>query len=391
MMTIGQTLFIASALVSSGHYFAQGLSSQVVANSAPHVAASQIRSLLTENQYGSGTWGTRGDLMGLLVRLAFHDGATFDPGNSTAKTTGGSDGCVDLKSPENKGLQEAIDLLEPIHESVSDELSRGDVWALAANVMIEEAGGPPLEYRKGRIDADLPYGCAGQGTRHVGAETTSSEKTAQVLVDRLNLTHSQVVALIGAHVLGKATKENSGYEGRWVSENDKFTNAYFVDLVHKPWIQQTETVEGFGKRTTWQLFEDGNMALEEEIMLQTDVDLAYQTTGGFFCSRVGGTFRKDTSCPNATHGFSDHVRTFAANQSFWFSEFALGWSRLTSMTTANLECVMPSCETPREEDFPASSASSYTLVSFLRGASVADLGSAIATALSVSSFWWFLV
>jgi len=71
---------------------------------------------------------------------------------------GGADGCIDLDSPENKGLQEAIDILEPILQKVNsnnDEggvMSRADLWALAGNIMIEEAGGPSLEYKVGRVD-----------------------------------------------------------------------------------------------------------------------------------------------------------------------------------------------------------------------------------------------
>ena len=37
-------------------------------------------------------------------------------------------------------------------------LSRANVWALAGNVMIETAGGPVLEYKIGRVDADTCVG-----------------------------------------------------------------------------------------------------------------------------------------------------------------------------------------------------------------------------------------
>ena len=74
---------------------------------------------------------------------------------------------------------------------------------------IEEAGGPSLEYRIGRVDVN---DCADQGTRHVSAESKGSKEVERVFVDELGFT----VALIGAHVLGKATKEHSGYEG-WYS------------------------------------------------------------------------------------------------------------------------------------------------------------------------------
>ena len=120
---------------------------------------------IINHQIRSGTWGDRGDLMGLLVRLPFHDASTFWQNNIT-DATGGSDGCVDLDSAENNGLQEAIDILGPMRQKVNADvdvdvdvddggkLSRADLWALAGNVMIEEAGGPALEFKVGRKDAE---------------------------------------------------------------------------------------------------------------------------------------------------------------------------------------------------------------------------------------------
>ena len=158
--------------------------------------------------------------------MPFHDASTFRPNNNNNDTSlpvGGADGCIDLESPENKGLQEAIDILEPILQKVNsnnDEggvMSRADLWALAGNIMIEEAGGPSLEYKVGRVDTS---DCKGQGTRHVSSESKGSKEVERVFVDELGFTHREVVALIGAHVLGKATKEHSGYEGRFICAYD---------------------------------------------------------------------------------------------------------------------------------------------------------------------------
>ena len=216
--------------------------------SAAGIAAAHLRALALN---GTGSWGTRGDLMGLLVRLPFHDGATYNG------TDGGSDGCVDLQSPENNGLKEAIDLLETVRAAAAAQaagpgLSRADLWALAGNVMIEAAGGPALEFKVGRVDV---ANCAGQGARHVDAESRSSVRVAEVFVERLNFTHREVVALMGAHVLGRLNLANSGYEGQWVQRNDRFTNAYFADLLQKPWVRTEADVAPFGKRTTWRVFE----------------------------------------------------------------------------------------------------------------------------------------
>jgi len=116
-------------------------------------------------------------------------------------------------------------------------------------------------------------------------------------------------------------------------------------MIHEPWHVQTEVVEPFGNRTTWHRFE--SMQFQREIMLQTDVDLAFDTSGGF-CTRIGGNFIKGMSCPNATHGFSSHVRDFAMDEEAFLDEFTVAWAKLMSMTPEELECITPDCNTPQE-------------------------------------------
>ncbi|KAL7544503.1 hypothetical protein ACHAWF_007884, partial [Thalassiosira exigua] len=325
---------------------------------AAEAAAARIRALLSgPDGDGSGTWGDLADLMGLLVRLEFHDAITYDPDAGD----GGADGCVDLRSPSNRGLEEGIDLLEPVRlgegggEAYEGAiLSRADVWALAANIMIEAAGGPRLEYKAGRMDVDA---CEGHGARHIEAESQASAKISEIFVERLHFSPREVVALMGAHVLGRAKKINSGYDGPWVREPTKFTNSYFSDLVELPWVLTKTHVEPFGERTTWRRWIVlGN---QDEIMLQTDVDLAFDTTNktGTSCSRVGGVPDKALSCPLAKSAFSSHVVDFAANQTLWFDEFATAWAKLTSLTGESLYCVTADCKTPGSSgDMPSYSA-----------------------------------
>jgi hypothetical protein len=55
-----------------------------------------------------------------FVRLGFHD------------CVGGCDGCIFLDNPDNFGLQLPIDELVPVVEFYSSQLTRADVWVLAA-------------------------------------------------------------------------------------------------------------------------------------------------------------------------------------------------------------------------------------------------------------------
>ena len=94
-----------------------------------------------------------------------------------------------------------------------------------------------------------------------------------------------------------------------------------------------------------------------ESMLQTDVDLAFETTTGRRCSRVGGVYRRATSCLNATHAFASHVWEFAADEAAWLGEFEVAWAKLTSMTNAKLTCAVPGCKTPYYEKPPDTTSS----------------------------------
>lgn len=293
-------------------------------------AARRIHSLLPAGR------DDRANMMGLLVRLAFHDGASFDG------ITGGSDGCVDLASSENAGLAEGIELLAPIVSEVSPALSRADVWALAGNVMIQSAGGPKLRFLKGRVSNDT---CDGQGSRHANAELDHTH-IRSVFVDQLDFTERETVALIGAHVLGRAESSISGYSGAWVKDNDHFTNKYFKDLIDKRWVRLNPTQVAGSTRTTWQLT-NGGMDFGDEIMLNTDIELAFSTTR--FCGSAGGEACSEGDffcCQRASHGFSAHVDDFARDQDVWFQVFAEAWIKMTSVGCGSLECALDDCSTP---------------------------------------------
>ncbi|KAL3714735.1 hypothetical protein ACJRO7_006610 [Eucalyptus globulus] len=48
---------------------------------------------------------------------------------------------------------------------------------------------------------------------------------------RMGLSDKDIVALSGAHTLGRAHQERSGFDGPWTQEPLKFDNSYFVELL----------------------------------------------------------------------------------------------------------------------------------------------------------------
>ncbi|XP_057470257.1 L-ascorbate peroxidase 3-like [Actinidia eriantha] len=171
----------------------------------------------------------------ILLRLAWHDAGTYD-----AKTkTGGPNGSIrnELNHVANKGLNIAVDLCEPVKDR-HPKISYADLYQLAGVVAVEVTGGPTIDFVPGRMDSivspeegRLPD--AKQGPPHL-----------KDVFYRMGLSDKDIVALSGAHTLGRAHPERSGFEGAWTKDPLKFDNSYFVELLNK------ESEEGLLKLPT---------------------------------------------------------------------------------------------------------------------------------------------
>ena len=87
------------------------------------------------------TWDTDGedsvDVVGALLRLAFHDRASFS--KNTKNTLNGMNGCLDLSDPGNAGLESVVNLIFDFQQwvstagdsSIGKYVSKADMTALA--------------------------------------------------------------------------------------------------------------------------------------------------------------------------------------------------------------------------------------------------------------------
>jgi catalase (peroxidase I) len=240
---------------------------------------------------------------------------------------------VDLGAAENAGLEPIIGQLAPVVASVSGVLSRADIWTLAGNVAVEMAGGPAMEFEAGRQDVES---CEGHGVRLPNAELGQSH-IRDVFLNRYGFSERDSAALMGAHVLGRAEPTFSGYTGSWVPQNDRFSNAYFRDLLGRPWRRQVLTSNG---KTLTQWNGPG-----ETMMLNTDIELAFDTAT---CNSAGGNGGRN-SCPRATNAFSDAVTEFAngdGGEAAFHAAFAPAFKKLMALGRGNLICALPDCRTP---------------------------------------------
>ncbi|CAH1413667.1 unnamed protein product [Lactuca virosa] len=161
----------------------------------------------------------------IMLRLAWHDAGTYD-----AKTkTGGPNGSIRNKEEymhaANTGLKIAIDLCDEV-KTKHLRVTYADLYQLAGVVAVEVTGGPTIDFTPGRKDSKvspnegrLPD--AKQGAAHL-----------RDVFYRMGLSDKDIVALSGAHTLGKAHPERSGFDEKpWTKDPYKFDNSYFLELL----------------------------------------------------------------------------------------------------------------------------------------------------------------
>jgi L-ascorbate peroxidase len=190
----------------------------------------------------------------IVVRLAWHDAGTYDKNVSEWPKRGGANGSIRFKPEQdhnaNSGLVVALDLLQTIAEKY-DGVTYADLYQMASAQAIELAGGPHIPLRYGRKDVDHPDGCSVDGNLPAGGPPypDGSPKPGDHLrrvFYRMGLSDKDIVALSGAHTLGRAKPSRSGFGkestkytkngpgtpggSSWTVEWLKFDNSYFKDV-----------------------------------------------------------------------------------------------------------------------------------------------------------------
>jgi len=193
----------------------------------------------------------RGDgtsLAPTLVRLAWHASGTY----SKADGSGGSNGCRMRFNPEagwgaNAGLATARNFLDPLKAKFPG-LSYADLYTYAGAVAIEYVGGPAIPFAFGRTDATDGTTSPPDG-RLPNADMGSPAATAQHLRDifyRMGFDDREIVALSGAHALGRCHEDASGYWGPWTRAESTLSNEYFRLLKEEPWTPKAKKHESGG-------------------------------------------------------------------------------------------------------------------------------------------------
>ncbi|KAG2566302.1 probable L-ascorbate peroxidase 7, chloroplastic [Panicum virgatum] len=187
----------------------------------------------------------------ILVRLGWHDSGTYDKNIEEWPQRGGANGSlrfdVELKHGANAGLINALKLIQPIKDKYLG-ITYADLFQLASATAIEEAGGPKIPMKYGRVDVTGPEQCPPEG-KLPDAGPSSPADHLRVVFYRMGLDDKDIVVLSGAHTLGRSRPERSGW-GKpetkytkngpgapggqsWTAEWLKFDNSYFKEIKEK--------------------------------------------------------------------------------------------------------------------------------------------------------------
>ncbi|OJJ44506.1 hypothetical protein ASPZODRAFT_680790 [Penicilliopsis zonata CBS 506.65] len=236
------------------------------------------RLLVEKDEYDDGSYGP------VLVRLAWHASGTYDKETGT----GGSNGATMRFAPEsdhgaNAGLKHARDFLEPVKEKFP-WITYSDLWTLAGSCAIQELGGPVIPWRPGRADRDLAA-CTPDGRL---PDASKDQRHIRDIFYRMGFDDREIVALCGAHALGRAHTDRSGFDGPWDFSPTVFTNEFYKLLLDEKWEKRKwNGPQQFTDKTTKTL-----------MMLPTDLALV-----------------KDKE-------FKQHVDRYAKDSDVFFKEFS---------------------------------------------------------------------
>ena len=232
----------------------------------------------------------------ILIRLSWHDAGVYSTGkltggcpNAAMRFTDGGEGTFGA----NAGLPDvALGLLKPVTEKYTGFISNADLWTLAANVAIEEMGGPVIKTRFGRKDAESSAESVESQVGRLPDGDKGVDHLKEIFEPK-GFDAKDIVALSGAHTVGKCHADRSGFDGFWTDEPLKFDNAYFVDIVNKKYEAETTKAGNPQFKST----------SSDTIMLISDLALLEEP-------------------------FKDFTTKYAKDQQAFFEDFTKAWIKL---------------------------------------------------------------
>eukprot|EP00928_Gymnodinium_smaydae_P054785 TRINITY_DN384_c0_g1_i2.p1 TRINITY_DN384_c0_g1~~TRINITY_DN384_c0_g1_i2.p1 ORF type:complete len:932 (+),score=207.35 TRINITY_DN384_c0_g1_i2:58-2796(+) len=268
----------------------------------------------------------------IFLRLAWHDAGTYDKTKPSFPDRGGANGSI-IYDPEinhgaNNGLSKAVKYLESFKDDYP-LVSWADLIQMAGAVGIEHAGGPKIRMKYGRKDVAGPEACPAHTSRGTAANAGLPDAEAPFgcgapdaaghlrnIFYRMGFNDQEIVALSGAHTIGRAFKERSGTvaEGYGEANACPYTRAVGVCPVRHDGMKGVGMPGGKSWTTKWLKFD--NEYFQKHVYEEKDANLAWFSTD------------------RALHqddGFKPHFFRYRDDQNEFFKDFAAVMKKLSEL------------------------------------------------------------
>lgn len=234
----------------------------------------------------------------IAARVAWHASGTFDKNTNT----GGSNGArmrfePESSDPANAGLGIVRDMLHEVKKN-NPNVSNADLWTLAGCASIEFMGGPKIVHKFGRSDDADGSKCPAHGRLPDAAQ--GADHIREVFY-RMGFNDREIVALIGAHTVGRCHIARSGYDGPWTRNPLVFDNSYFKNLMELEWIEK-KWHEGYNGPLQY-------TDKDTETLMMLPADMALRTDPEF----------------------SKYASLYAKDQDVFFKDFSDAFAKLISL------------------------------------------------------------
>jgi len=265
----------------------------------------------------------------ILIRLAWHDSGNFDKRISEWPACGGANASIrfqpELGFGANAGLVKAVSYLKKFKEKYPD-VSWADLIQMASATAVEVTGGPVIAMKYGRLDAPDASACPDPKSRGTGDNAglpdamapfgcgaTDAPTHLRNIFYRMGFDDEGIVALSGAHTLGRAFKDRSGTVDN--SYGDKGATKY----TKSECIARGDGAEGVGMSggkswtSNWLTFDNSYF---QYLKKQKDEDLIWFPTDA--------ALHKDEK-------FKEFFDRFAESQVAFFESYATAHKKLSEL------------------------------------------------------------
>jgi len=257
----------------------------------------------------------------ILIRLAWHDSGTYDKNNEGKgqwPIAGGAIGSIrdnkEIPAGPNAGLAKALTYLQPIKDACP-AISWADLIQMGSAEAVERMGGPKIPMTYGRCDADkspdlsvAPFGLPDALPPFGGGPSCAQSPAAHLryVFYKYGMNDQEIVALSGAHTVGRAFKDRSG------AVPYGYTNPTAYTALGCPFAMKSLTNGGQSWTKEWLKFDNSYFKLQgvtDKECIAFPTDKILETDPGF-----KPTFDK-----------------YARDEAAFFSEYALAHKKLSEL------------------------------------------------------------